>query len=333
MWYSLNDLLSKNRLLSYVIGNRGGGKTFSAQMWCIKDALKNINNNECRHKFIWLRRYESEINQIKNNWCSKDLRDKFPNNEITTKGKKIYVDGEQVGLMVALSTSQRLKSVDFHDYDKIIFDEFLIDKGSLRYINSEVELYLEFFETVNRLSDRVRGLFIANAITIANPYFTYFNIKPDIYKKFTMNEHIAIELYKGDEFVTAKKQTKFGRLVNNTLYGDYSIENKFLRDDYNFIKERPKDLQYIMTILYDHDRYGCWYEKKENIYYFDNIIENKCNTILCVNVDELEENALYKKSMYLKPRTDILKIFFNEGRIYFSDIVVKKKIFEVLKSI
>ena len=65
MWYSLNDLLSKNRLLSYVIGNRGGGKTFSAQMWAIKDAIKNVDNEECKHKFIWLRRYETEISQIK----------------------------------------------------------------------------------------------------------------------------------------------------------------------------------------------------------------------------------------------------------------------------
>ena len=65
MWYSLNDLLSKNRLLSYVIGNRGGGKTFSAQMWAIKDAIKNVDNEECKHKFIWLRRYETEITQIK----------------------------------------------------------------------------------------------------------------------------------------------------------------------------------------------------------------------------------------------------------------------------
>ena len=91
MWYSLNDLLSKNRLLSFVIGSRGGGKTFASQMWCIKDSIKHMDNIECKHKFIWLRRYESEITQIKNNWCSKDLRDKFPNNEITTKGKYIYI--------------------------------------------------------------------------------------------------------------------------------------------------------------------------------------------------------------------------------------------------
>ena len=50
-------------------------------------------------------------------------------------------------------------------------------------------------------------------------------------------------------------------------------------------------------------------------------------------MDELEENALYKKSQFLRPRTEILKIYFNEGKIYFNDVVTKKKIYEVIKSL
>ena len=107
----------------------------------------------------------------------------------------------------------------------------------------------------------------------------------------------------------------------------------FLRDDYNFIKDRPADLTYIMTIIYENERYGCWYSKKEGIYYFDNIVEHTCKSILCVSMDELEENALYKKSQFLRPRTEILKIYFNEGKIYFNDVVTKKKIYEVIKSL
>ena len=85
--------------------------------------------------------------------------------------------------------------------------------------------------------------------------------------------------------------------------------------------------------LYNKEKYGCWWDKKENIYYFDNIIEHKCNTILCVNLDELEEKSIYKKSLHLKPRTEILKIYFNEGKIFFNDVVTKKAIYEVIKSI
>lgn len=334
MWYSLNDLLSKNRLLSFVIGSRGGGKTFASQMWCIKDSIKHMDNIECKHKFIWLRRYESEITQIKNNWCSKDLRDKFPNNEITTKGKYIYVDGKQVGMMVALSTSQRLKSVDFHDYDKIIFDEFLIDKGSLRYINSEVELYLEFFETVNRLSDRVRGVFVANAISIVNPYFTYFKIKPNLDNKFTMNEHIAIELYKDETFISKKKQTKLGALITNTSYGDYAIENKFLRDNYSFIAERPtKNCIYSMTLVYNKVSYGVWLHlgKDTDCLYIDNIIEDKCKRVLSVTMDDLNEQCKYRKYDGLKPHVEQLKYMFAEGKIYYDNIQTKKEFFELIK--
>ena len=45
MWYDLNDVLSKNRLYSFIIGNRGGGKTFACQKWCIKDFIKNGNKS------------------------------------------------------------------------------------------------------------------------------------------------------------------------------------------------------------------------------------------------------------------------------------------------
>lgn len=327
MWYDLNDVLSKNRLYSFIIGNRGGGKTFACQKWCIKDFIKNGN------KFIWLRRYGSEVDEIKGKWCSNALIQQFPNNEISFNGKKILVDKKEAGIIMALSTSLRVKSVSFDQYDKIIFDEFVIDVGSLRYIKDECVLFNEFYETVARMRDNVRAVFVANAISIVNPYFTFYNIKPDINKEFTLYQDICIHLYKNEEYIQAKKKTRFGRLNQNNRYGQYAIDNMFLRDDYNFIKDRPADLTYIMTIIYENERYGCWYSKKEGIYYFDNIVEHTCKSILCVSMDELEENALYKKSQFLKPRTEILKIYFNEGKIYFNDVVTKKKIYEVIKSL
>lgn len=325
MWYDLNNALSKNRLYTFIIGNRGGGKTFASQKWCLKDFLKTGN------KFIWLRRYGSEVDEIKDKWCGSALMNEFPDHEITFKGRKIYIDKVQCGIIMSLSTSLRIKSVNFEEYDKVIFDEFVIDVGSLRYIKDEAILFNEFFESVNRLRNDVRAIFIANAISIVNPYFTFYKVKPNISKEFTLYQDIAIQMYKDDEFIEVKRKTRFGRLNSNNRYGQYAIDNAFLRDDYNFIKERPKNLVYVMTILYEKEKYGAWWDTKENEYFFDQIIEPKCRSILCVNMDELEEKAYFRKSDNLRPRTEILKIYFNEGKLYFSDVVVKKKIYEVIK--
>ncbi len=51
----------------------------------------------------------------------------------------------------------------------------MIDKGSYHYLQNEVTQLLDVIETVARLRD-IRVIFLGNAISITNPYFTYFNL-------------------------------------------------------------------------------------------------------------------------------------------------------------
>ena len=99
MFYSFDRIRSYNAIWNFIISNRGGGKTFACQKWCIKDFIKNGN------KFIWLRRYGSEVDEIKGKWCSNALIQQFPDNEISFNGKKILVDKKEAGIIMALSTS------------------------------------------------------------------------------------------------------------------------------------------------------------------------------------------------------------------------------------
>lgn len=59
--------------------------------------------------------------------------------------------------------------------NKIIFDEFIIDKGVYKYLPNEVEYFLDLYETISRLRD-VKDLFLCT-ITQTNPYFIYFDIE------------------------------------------------------------------------------------------------------------------------------------------------------------
>lgn len=329
IYYNGGDLLSKNRLINFIIGNRGGGKSFYWKTKCIKNFL------EKGEQFVWIRRYNSELENI-NTWGS-DIAFQFQGHKIECNKKNIKVDGKIAGYVGALSTSQRLKSSSYPNVTLMVFDEFLIDKGSLRYIKNEGELYLELVETVFRMRDNnIRCVCIGNAISVVNPYFTYFKVKPDLTQQFTLFQDICIELYTNEEFIKQKKQTRFGRLIDNTKYGEYAIENKFLRDNHSFIKPRPnKNLHYENTIFYEGSYYGVWSYNNfpDEFLYIDKIIEKQCDRVLTVKLDELNENGKFIKNHNIRKYILQLKLYFDNGKIFYDDIETKIKMYEVIKII
>lgn len=328
MYYNGGELLSKNRLFNFIIGNRGGGKTYHWKVRCVREFLRSGK------QFIWIRRYNTELENIKK-WYD-DIAHEFEGHKLEVTKKHIKIDGMICGYIGALSTSQRLKSNAYPLVDKIIFDEFLIDKGSLRYINGEVELMLELVETIFRMrDDNNKVIFIANAISIVNPYFTYFNIKPNLDQRFTLTKHIAIELYTNQEYINKKLQTRFGDMIKDTKYGQYAIENKFLRDNYSFVMERPaKNLSYANTVIYNGHQFGVWLcTGKEQFLYVDNIIEENCQRVITMNYDDINENGKYKKHEGMVGYIHQIKYYFNDGKIYFNNIETKKYFYEIIKAL
>ena len=67
MYYDYQKVLSYNALLSFIIGERGVGKTYGAKKFCIKNY---INKND---EFVYLRRYKTE----------------FQGHELTVNGSKV----------------------------------------------------------------------------------------------------------------------------------------------------------------------------------------------------------------------------------------------------
>ena len=63
----------------------------------------------------------------------------------------------------------------------------------------------------------------------------------------------------------------------------------------------------------------------------DEIVEKDCTRILSVDFKDLDENCKFKNYKGLRLYVDQLKGMFSEGKIYFSTIDVKYKMYEVLK--
>lgn len=327
IYYDIAGLLSQQCVFNFVIGNRGGGKTFGGKKLCINRFKKDGS------QFVWIRRYNTEIETLSDFWA--DIRSFFPNDELTQTADKLYINGELAGYLIGLSTSMQLKSVAFPKVKTVIFDEFIIDKGRITYLKNEVHVFLELFETIARMRDNVVAIFLGNAISIVNPYFVYFKIAPNLNKRFTkIKGEICIEFYYNDEFIERKKQTRYGRVVQGTSYGDYNMYNKFLRDTDSFISARPQSANYkCYQFILDGERFSLWDDHKHGCFYIDNSYEHKFGLYrtFILNPNDMDEDD--PSHILLKKNNDLIKKLnklLERGDLYFNNQNTKQKFYEIL---
>lgn len=328
IYYSPAPLLSQKCIFNYVIGNRGGGKSFSGKVLGIKRFKKTGK------QFIYLRRYQSELDEVIDYFA--DVRFKFPKDTLEQKGDKLYVNGDLAGYMIALTKTPYLKSNPYPLVTTIIFDEFIIDKGRLTYLKNEGQMLEEFYDTVDRSRDEVVVLAFGNAISVVNPHFVYFNVFPQPEQRFTkdLKKSVCIEFYFNEAFVEKKRNTRFGRSISDREYGKYNFYNKFLRDTDSFIKKRPSTANFKMyQFVLDGQKYSLWRDTRLQEYYIDNSYEPNFGTYrtFVLNPNEMEDTdtsmVLLKKNNRVIKR---VKELIETGDLYFNNQTTKTKFFEIL---
>jgi hypothetical protein len=324
IFYDFHALLSHNCLFNFIVGNRGAGKTYGSKKLVIKKFLKT------GEQFVYLRRYKTEIDDVKQKFIT-DIQHEFPDVEFEVKGRNILINGSLAGYLVPLSTALTKKSTSYHDVTTIIFDEFVIDSKVIHYLSNEVEAFLEFFETVARLRDNVRVLFLSNAVSVVNPYFTYWKIKPKQQKRFTKYEDLwLVEFVQNEEFKQAKYKTRFGKLIKGTNYGNYAIENEFLKDNLNFVDKKTGNSKYEFSVFYNGQTFGFWTDYKEGLVFMSNDYDPSNKMQYAVTDSEHKINMMLVKSvnrsLYLK---GVIKAYEN-GYLRFEDIVIKNQWLEIM---
>ena len=323
MWYSNGGILSYNKIFNFVIGNRGGGKTFDSVKWAINDYKKNGK------EFIYVRRYKEEMKESKASFFEAIINEGlFPDDELSIKGNKAYINGKKFGYFIILSTSLTLKSVNYPKVNKIIYDEFLLDKGHITYLQNEVHTFLNLYETVDRLRDEVRVLFLGNNISIVNPYFLHYNIRPDLSKKFNKYPHMVVEYYTNEEYIKAKSQTRFAKLNEGTTFNDFNIHNKPLLDNDIFIKDKSKGSKFIFAFKYNSNIYGVWADFNEGEMYVSNKYDKSCKRIFSLTKTDHTPNLLLLKNIRSNPLFDKLMFAFENGILFFDNMFIKNQIYE-----
>jgi hypothetical protein len=325
LYYNPNKMLSYNRILNFVIGARGIGKSYAWKVHPIKRFLKY------GEQFIYLRRYKPELKKV--NQYFDNVKEEFPGVELKIKGREFYVNGKLAGWAIPLSSWQSEKSNAYPNVSTIIFDEFLREKDNSGYMPNEVSALLNLMDTVFRDRENCRCVALSNAVSVVNPYFLYFNLIPNINKRFNANESILIEIPDSKDFSEERRKTRFGKLIDGTDYGEMSLDNDFVNDSNVFIEKRSKESKYVFTVVYKGMNIGVWVDNDLGLLFLSHDHDPSSKKVFALSKEDLTENVMlisgWKKNYYLKK----LVGSFMAGYLRFDNQVLRTTGYELFKKL
>lgn len=346
MFWDAKRTLTHNALIYVIVGNRGGGKSYGAKQIGIDNFIKK------KEQFGYIRRYKEDLKQPMIQFF-KDIQDSYPDYEFKTDANYFYIrlkpvdpkekwtESDIAGYGFTLSTANNKKSISYPNITTLIFDEFLLDKGNQMYIANEPLKLLNLYETIARPGTqhpKVSLFMLANAISITNPYFLFWNLKmPNkqdkngkwIWKHPT--RPILVEDVRNEKFIDAKRNTAFGKLIDGTKYAEYSIENKFLLDDDTFIEKKTSKSRYWCTFIYKNNKLGIWIDTSEGKMYVSKDVDPTYPIVYSITLKDHTPNTLFLRD---KSKAVKFKIFIENykiGNVRFESINVKNITYEVIQ--
>lgn len=296
LYYNPNKMLSYNRILNFVIGARGIGKSYAMKKYPINRFIKY------GEQFIYVRRYKPELKKIGNYF--NDIAKEFPEHEFKVKGRQFFIDGKLAGWAIPLSAWQSEKSNAYPNVTTMIFDEFIRERDNSGYIPNEVEALLNLMDTVFRDRDNVRCVCLSNSVSVINPYFVYFGIVPNIEKRFNAYRTTLVEIPDSKDFSTERRKTKFGELIADTEYGRMSLDNEFVNDSEVFIEKRSKTSKFSFGIVYKGMRMGVWVDVGRGLLYLTTEYDPSTKLMYALTTEDLEEGLTlvtnYKQNYHIR---------------------------------
>lgn len=261
--YTYKRLKACHRLVNFIVGARGCGKTFAFKDDAVEQFLKDGS------QFIYMRRYEKELLDAKARelFFPSDLKKKYIEHELIFRNGYYMIDGKPAGFPMALSTSNEMKSIEYDNVKLVAFDEFII-KGGSGYLPNEMFLFNEALVTIGRLRDP-QFFLLSNNVSWQNPYFTRYKIpRPDPDKEITLSKLYSLCLPKSEKYRQMVDNSPVGRFLKemDPEYYSYAFDNTVHGENDDFISLRPQRSKYLCTISLDTDTLGIWQDANGTLY-------------------------------------------------------------------
>lgn len=320
IYYSYNAIREKNGVYNFVVGGRGIGKTYGAKKMVISEYIEEGK------QFIYLRRYRDELKTLTTFFD--DIGREFPSFGFRVLGREMQIcydpdenkpSWETMGYAVALSTAQSRKSTVYDQVHTIIFDEFILEKAMNRYLPDEFTTMNNFYNTVDRWNDRVRVYFLANSVSITNPYFIALDLTADSEWEKRNKGFVVAHYPQSTEFAETVSQTRFGQFIKGTEYADYILGNMFADNKPTMIAKKPSEAVYYCTLLIRDVYCSIWqYEKDSTTFY--HVTEKMPRAPMIFTLDPTKVDEQHVLMVKNDPLMVIMRRAFGRGRMTFQNV-------------
>ena len=334
-WYNFNRLYSYNATINMVVGGRGIGKSYGKKKRAVNNWIKK------KEQFILVRRFNEELKAAKRTFFA-DFEKEFPDWDMRAQGVEAQIapistrdqkgrEWETMGFFVALSTTQSQKSQSFPNVTTIFFDEFILEPGYQRYIPNEVTALLSFYETVDRGQERTKLYLLANAVSIMNPYFLHWGIRPDEVKGEWLvlaGGFVVVHFPNDEDFKRERADTKFGKFIEGTDYGNYATNNEFADNHDAMVGPKDSKARYRFSLETTNGTFHVWKNMFDGEYYI------KANAPKApVMYTLLASKMTHDKTLVSLTSVPIARMrhAFNNGRMTFDDKPTRNTFSEIFK--
>lgn len=344
-YYDFRKIDSYSAFIKFICGGRGLGKTFGFKKKGIKKALKAgtvmlDNRLNAKEQFMYVRRTLEELKAAKLTFFS-DIGEFFPDHDFRVNGpvgeaslrvrRKPNEEDSEFNKRVknrkwfiichfkALSVAQQQKSTAFPLVTVMGFDEFIIERSSQSgYLKNEVEALINLYFTVDRGQDKTVLFLLANSVSIMNPYFSYWDIQPDMLSELSThaNGDIAVHLPDSKDYQKSIYQTRFGQFISREMpeYADYAVGNEFKDANSTLIDEKTKDAKYKYTVETEAGLFSVWYDMKQGVHYI--LAKRPGNERILTMVPENMDKGKIRVTQS-EPVIKGLRASFNRGSVIF----------------
>jgi len=334
-YYNFDKIHSYNATFNFLVGSRGLGKTYGAKKHVLRKAIRN------GEQFVFVRRYKEEL-QTSSKTFFADIEHEFPDHDFRTNGWLAEMAPAEtrdekkrawstIGYFVPLSRGQSMKGVSFPKVKTIIFDEFIIEKGTTHYLSNEADAFQNFYVTVDRFMDKTKVFFLANSVSIMNPYFLAYNIKPDeVGELFTFGaDNFGLcHFVDAKDFNNEVYQTKFGKFIQGTEYADYAVGSEFKDNGNNLIRQKSADAKYNYTIETKQGTFSVW-ASWANQEFFVQERRPKEESIFTMLPDRMADNKTF--ITYNDRMVQVLRTAWRNGSTYFDSSKSRNAFTEIFK--